>query len=195
MFNKKVSLYLASAVLPTIFALPAQASQLDFALSEEAASLEAHVDTNALNGGGAQVSVGGIYNEDDDIAGFIGFSSRGSNDYNASNAYTFGVGVRGYYAALDDLDKNVGAVALGVNGKLRFNAGIPLAVTGELYYAPKITTFDDGDDLLDTRIRLETDVSQNARAFVGYRTLQTELKSGGDYEIDDQLQLGINFDF
>lgn len=195
MFNKKISLYLATAVLPVIFTLPAQASQLDFALSEEAASLEAHVDSNALSGGGAQISAGGIYNEDDDIAGFIGFSSRGSNDYNANNAYTFGVGVRGYYASLEDLDKTVGAVALGVNGKVRFNAGVPLAITGELYYAPKITTFNDGDDLLDTRIRLETDVSQNARAFIGYRTFQTELKSGADYEIDDQVQIGINFDF
>lgn len=195
MFNKKISLYLASALLPTIFVLPTHASQLDFALSEEAAALEAYVDTNALNAGRAQMSVGGIYNEDDDIAGFVGFSSSGSGNYTTNNPYTFGVGVRGYYAALEDLDKDVGAIALGVNGKMRFNAVFPLAVTGELYYAPKITTFDDGDDLLDTRIRLETDVSPNARAFIGYRILQAELKSGGDYEIDDQVQLGINFDF
>lgn len=195
MFNKKLGLYLTTAVLPMVFTLPAQASQLDFALSEETASLEAHVDTNAFMAGGAQASIGGLYNQDDDIAGFIGFSSRGASNYNTNNAYTFGVGVRGYYASLEDLNQNVGAVALGVNGRMRFNPGFPLAVSGELYYAPKITTFDDGDDLLDTRIRLETDVSPNARAFVGYRILQTELKSGRDYDLDDHVQLGVNFDF
>lgn len=195
MLTTKISPYITTTLLAGMFTLPAQASQLDFSLSEETAALEAHVDSPAGGIGGSQISVGGIYNEDDDIAGFLGFSSRGSNSYGTTNAYTFGVGARGYFASLEDVDKSVGAVALGVNGKVRFNAGIPLALTGELYYAPKITTFDDGDDLLDTRIRLETDVSPNARAFIGYRTLQTDLKTGGDYEIDDNVQLGINFDF
>lgn len=171
-----------------------QASELDFALSEETAALEVHLDTNRISSEGAKISFGGLYNEDDDILGFVGITSGGVSTA-ADKPYSLGVGVRLYYASLDNPDSRVGALALGLNGRVKFSAGIPLALAADFHFAPKITTFEEGDDLLDTRIRLETDVSENATAFVGYRTITLGLKSAPEYKVDDHVQLGVRLSF
>lgn len=180
-------------MLASISAISLHASELDLALSKETAAVELLLDTNAISNTQARFEVGGLYNENDDLVGYLGLASGG--EPGTDQAYAFGVGARLYYGAVDTPDVNVGALALGVSGKIKFSAGMPLALAGDFHYAPKITTFSDGDEVLDTRVRLETDISPSATAFVGYRNLQFGLKSHADYDIDDFVHLGVRFSF
>ncbi len=200
MFNFKKRLLLSdlrsisTTVLMSAIALisvTTQASEIDLALGKETASAEFYSDSGINNTG--RISAGGLYNEDDDLLGFIGLTSN--NSIVTDRPYDFGVGARGYYAKVDSPDVGVGAIALGINGRIRFTAGLPLALAGDFYYSPKITTFDDGDELVDSRIRLEAQVSPNASAFVGYRRVKLNLKDFSNYKLDDHVQVGIRFKF
>lgn len=171
----------------------AQASELDLALSKETAAAELTLDTGLINGNNARLELGGLYNESDDLVGYVGLTS--GNAITPEQIYSLGVGARLYYGAVDTPDVDVTGIALGITGKLKFVVGMPLVLAGDFHYAPKITTFSDGDAILDTRIRLETSVSQNATAFIGYRNLKFDLKSHADYDVDDFVQLGVRFGF
>ncbi len=184
---------LASLVLFTTLLVSVQASELDLALSKETAAIELHLDTDSISVQGARVNIGGLYNEDDDLLGFIGLTSGGEST--VGKPYSLGVGVRLYYAAIENPDVKVGAVALGANGRVKFSAGVPLALAAEFYYAPKITSFEAADEVLDTRVRFETAVSESATAFIGYRIVKVGLKSRGNYHVDDHVQLGVRLRF
>ena len=183
----------ATTLLSTTALAPVitNAAEIDLALGKETASVEFYSDTSINNTG--RISVGGLYNEDDDLLGFVGLTSN--NSLVTDRPYDFGVGARGYYTNVDSPDVSVGAIALGVNGRIRFSAGLPLALTGDFYYSPKITTFADGDELVDSRVRLEAEVSPNASAFVGYRKVKLNLKNHPNHKLDDHVQVGIRFSF
>ncbi len=185
---------IAGLALAMAVSATSQASELDLALSNETAAIEVLLDTDRINAQGANINVGALYNEDDDLLGFIGVASGNGTDQ-LDKPYSLGVGARLYYANIDTPDVNVSALALGANGRVKFQAGLPLALAGDFYFAPKITTFSDGDDLWDARVRLETSVSDNAAAFVGYRKVQAGLKAGGSHNLDDRVQLGVRFKF
>jgi hypothetical protein len=196
--NKKglligLTLFSASAQVLTT----AQASELDLALGKETAAVEVYLDASRVNGDTnttvGNVSIGGLYNENDDLLGFIGLDSNSSRGYNSP--YELGVGVRAYYLTVDEPDVSVGAIALGISGKVKFNVGVPLALAGDFHYAPKITTFNDGDEVVDSRLRLEGEVSQSSTAFVGYRRIKLNLKEHSNYKLDDHVQVGIRFKF
>ncbi len=186
--------FLSTTVLISTTALISaisQASEIDLALGKVTAAAEFYSDSGINNTG--RISVGGLYNEDDDLLGFVGLTSN--NSIVTDRPYGFGVGARGYYVKVDSPDVGVGAIALGINGRIRFTAGLPLALAGDFYYSPKIATFDGGDELVDSRIRLEAKVSPNASAFVGYRRLKLNLKNFSNYKLDDHVQVGIRFKF
>ncbi|MEE9352671.1 MAG: YfaZ family outer membrane protein [Thiotrichaceae bacterium] len=184
---------LVSLALLAILSASIQASELDLALSKETAAIELQLDTDSISAQGARLNIGGLYNEDDDLLGFIGLTSGG--EPTGDKPYSLGVGVRLYYAAIENPDVKVGAVALGANGRVKFSAGVPLALAAEFYYAPKITAFEAADEVLDARIRFETAVSESATAFIGYRTVKLGLKSRSDYHVDDHVQLGVRLHF
>lgn len=200
MFNIKkritlssLRLLTATALLSTTALVPVitYAAEIDLALGKETASVEFYSDSGINNTG--RISVGGLYSEDDDLLGFVGLTSN--NSLVTDRPYDFGVGARGYYTKIDSPDAGVGAIALGINGRIRFSAGLPLALAGDFYYSPKITTFDDGDELVDSRLRLEAEVSPNASAFIGYRRVKLNLKDFPNYKLDDHVQVGIRFKF
>jgi len=64
-----------------------------------------------------------------------------------------------------------------------------------LSYAPDITTFDDGDQLVDFRVSAEAEVSSFATAFIGYRFVEVELSQGPDRDLDDQVHVGVRLGF
>lgn len=174
-------------------ALPSLASELDLALGEDTAAAEFLVSPEALNVQNANVTIGGAYNDNDDLLGYVGLSSGNSPIY--SQPFELGVGGRVYYASIDQPDSSASAIALGVHGRLNLSAGFPVALAGSFYYAPDITTFMDGDDFMDARIRLESDITPNASAFIGYRDVKVGMKSGPSYHLDEDIHLGVRFKF
>ncbi len=187
----KIKFWLTTLMLG--LASTAQAAEFELALSKDTAAIDILADSAALGSGGAELSVGALYNDADDLIGHIGLLVRGVPA--GEQPFSFGLGGRIYFAALDTPDASVGALALGAGARYLIPGNIPMAVGGDIYFAPGITTFSDGDDLLDLKIRFEADVLPNATAFIGYRNIVAGLENGPNYDIDENVHLGIRILF
>lgn len=171
-----------------------QAADLELALSGESAAAELFMDSSSLASGGADIRFGLLFNEDDDLVGSLGLVVRGTPA--GQQPYSFGLGAQIYMASVDSLDEGLTALALGGGVKYYIPANMPIALGGELFFAPSITTTGDGDSFLDFRVRAEVELLPSATAFVGYRSLSSEFDGDvDDYDIDDNLHLGIRLQF
>ena len=183
--------WLATAMIG--LSVSAQASEFELALSKDSAAINILNDSDVIGSGGAELSIGALYNEADDVMGHIGLLVRGVPA--GEQPFSFGLGGRLYFASLDQPDASIGALALGAGGRYLIPGNIPMAVGADIYYAPGITTFSDADDLLDIKIRFEADVLPSATAFIGYRNVVANLENGPSYDIDENVHLGIRILF
>jgi hypothetical protein len=98
----------------------------------------------------------------------------------------------GFYALYDDdEDADAYAVALIANAGYALQTKYPTSVIGELAYAPDITTFGDGEDLVDLSVTLQAELSTSTAAYFTYRLLEADLEDGGDIDVIDGLRVGI----
>lgn len=169
------------------------ANELDLALSENTASVEFRMDSEIIGTGGAEVAIAGLFNQADDFSGSVGILMRGMAA--GDLPYHFGLGGRMYLAHLDRPGEDVPALALGGEAAYIIPGNMPSALVGELYYAPSVTTFNDGEDLMDVRLRFELEVVPSAKAFIGYRNVVVGLKGRPSYDVDDNIQGGIRIQF
>ncbi|MGV6817300.1 MAG: YfaZ family outer membrane protein [Thiotrichales bacterium] len=189
--NKNI--WLISGMILGLSLQTATASELDLALSEKTASIEFRMDSEFIGTGGAEFSLAGLFNQDDDFAASIGLLMRGMAA--GDMPYHFGLGGRLYLAHLDRPGEDVPALALGGEGAYIIPGNMPSALVGELYYAPSVTTFNDGEDLLDLRLRFELEVVPSAKAFIGYRNVAVGLKGRPSYDVDENIHGGIRIEF
>ncbi|HBS27095.1 MAG TPA: hypothetical protein DD827_08225 [Gammaproteobacteria bacterium] len=187
----KAALITSVVSLASPFAL--QAAELELALSNETAAAELIVDSSSIASGGADLRLGLLFTEDDDYLTSAGLLVRGAAV--GERPIAFGLGAVLYYGNVDGVDANVGALALGFGLKYVIPGNTPIGLGGEFFFAPDITSFGDTDQLLDFRLRAEIDVLPSATAFIGYRGINAELSGGGDYDIDENIHLGIRFQF
>jgi len=105
-----------------------------------------------------------------------------------------GLGIKGEYS---DIDGNTyAAIPLGVEAELQLpiNTPFPVYVGGALYYAPSALSFQDGDGYLETRIHLDVEPIDNGRLEVGYRKIDTDIKSR-NVTYNDSWYFGMRLDF
>jgi len=171
----------------------ANAFDLEIALSGDSANIEVQTESEGFGFSGSDLNAGLFFNDDDDFAISAGLLVDGTPA--GDQPFTYGLGGKIYYINVDTPDADATAIALGAGVKYHIPAKMPMAVGGDLYFAPNITAFGDADRLLDVRVRFEIDVLPNATAFVGYRKFEIELDEGGDVELDDDAHLGIRFQF
>jgi len=192
---------LRKALIITALLLPfnnASAGAIDFRLGSDMAELTFLTQTASFGYGGADIGFGALINDDDDIiaSGSILVSGSSAGDVKGLH---FGVGAKVFAGTLEgptgNLDTDGGAVALGAKVRYVFSGNTPLAVLGELYFAPDVTSISEFDGLQEYRLALELEVTPSARAYVGYRKLEIDLDSGPDYEVDDDLHVGVRFEF
>lgn len=174
-------------------AWPVQAADFEIALSQETASLELIADSDIVGVGGADLLFGLLFNEDDDIMGSLGMLAYGVPA--GEQPFSFGLGGKIYYVSLDQADASASALALGATAKYHIPGNMPMAFGGELYFAPGITSFQDADQFLDFRLRYDIDILPSATGFLGYRLTTVDFEAGGDYDIDDNVHLGIRIQF
>lgn len=88
-----------------------------------------------------------------------------------------GFGVKGEYTKIDG--EGFSAIPLGVEAELQLplNTPFPFYLNGAFYYAPSALSFKKGDSYTETRIGLDMEPIHNARIGVGYRTIDTDLKT------------------
>lgn len=192
---------LRKVLLIAILLVPAKtifAGALDFRLGSNMAELSYLSQVSSFGYGGADIGFGALINEDDDIvaSGYILVSGSNTGDVRGLH---FGVGAKGYAGTLDgphnQLNADGGAIAIGARLRYVFSLSIPMAVLGEVYYAPDVTSISDFDGLQEYRLAAELEVTPSARAYIGYRKLEISLDNNIDYEVDDAAHIGVRFEF
>lgn len=164
--------------------------ELELGLSPDAISATLR---SFLRVGEGHLLFGLVVDDDDDVAGTVRMM-RYSEPSDATPV-VLGVGIGFTAVALDRPDEE--AYALTLSGSLAWPLPLdyPTSLDLEVSFAPDISTFGDGEGLLDASLRLDVDVSDWASAFVGVRLLEVDRGSGGDHELEDGLQIGVRLGF
>ncbi|MCW8955821.1 MAG: YfaZ family protein [Gammaproteobacteria bacterium] len=173
---------------------PVQAKGLDLRLSDKTAEFIYLTESSTFGYGGADVGLGFFYNDADDFmfsaAAMVSGHGSGNN-----RPLQFGVGVKVAFATLDLPDMTAGALAVGGQIRYVFPSTTPFALLAEGFISPDITTFGDAEQMLEYRFALELEVTPSARAYVGYRKIEFDLDGINDYEVDDEVHLGVRLAF
>lgn len=173
---------------------PAQANDLEIALSSETAQLTVRSDSSLIGWGGADLAFGLFFNDDDDIVGQI--SLLQSRQASKGAPLTFGIGARGYVGRLDLIKENV--LALGIGGEIRYTIPgvMPMAIYLQGNYAPKITSFSDTESVADLLLGFQLEILPQTIAFAGIRRLEIDTEAVNNYDVDDnRLHFGVRFTF
>ncbi len=196
---------LRKALITTTLLVPfnyATAGAIDFRVGQDMAEITFFTQNASFGYGGADIGAGILFNQYNDFIanGSILVSGNSAGDV---KALQFGVGAKLYGGDINGPDaKRVdikgGAVAIGGQIRYVFPSSTPLAVLGEIFYAPEVTSISEFDRLLEYRVALELEVTPSARAYVGYRLMEVDFKAfGGNvrYEVDDSANIGVRFEF
>jgi hypothetical protein len=184
---------IAGLGLAFIVAGTASAGELDVYLSSQSVQAGYSMDTGKIGYGGGNLIFGGYYDTDHDWQANAGLMVLGTPT--ADQPFTYGLGVMGYFSFIDDPDDQVQALTLGGLVKYHIPAKTPMAVSAQLFYAPEITTFGDGNNFGDFQANYEISFLPSATAYVGYRKTRTDLKNYGYYDIEDRFHVGVRLMF
>lgn len=192
----------ARVILSTLFFAisfnNANASAIDFRVGGEMAEFSFLTQTSSFGYGGADIGFGAFINEENDflLNGTILVSGSNTGDVQGLH---FGVGGKAYGGKIngpnDVVDISGGAIAIGGGLRYVFASSMPIALLGEIYYAPKVTSISEFDGLLEYRLAVEVEITPSARAYIGYRTLEVTFNEDADYEVDDNAHIGVRFEF
>jgi hypothetical protein len=173
-------------------------SNFEFSLGEEVAEVLFLGDSGNIGGwGGTEIYGGVLFNDEDDIIGQVGAMAR--RPPSKEFPLTAGVGLRGYFGNLDEPDATVAAV--GIGGELRYTipSKMPMAVLGQIHWAPSITSFSDTDEVLDYMVRYQIEILPQTLFFVSWRNFNIDYDRGsrgsGDADVVENLMLGVRFTF
>jgi len=190
---KKLQILLAT--ITSFFVFPqAHANDLEIALSSETAQFTVRSDSSLIGWGGADLTFGVLFNDDDDVVGQI--SLLQSSQASEEAPLTFGIGLRGYVGKLDLIKKDV--LALGIGGEIRYTIpdAMPMAVYLQGHFAPKITSFSDTESVTDLMLRYQVEILPQTVAFAGIRLLEVDTKTVKNYDVDDnRFHVGTRFTF
>jgi len=175
----------------------ASATGLDFRLGSKTAEIVILSQSSTFGYGGADIGYGFFFNENHDYmaSGSMLVSGSSSGDVRALH---FGVGAKLYAGTLNTEPDNLNGGALAIGGQVRyvFPASTPLAILGEVYAAPSVTSVSDFEGVTEYRVALELEVTPSARAYIGYRQLKVDLGGPGPkYKLDDKAHVGVRFTF
>ncbi len=179
--------FIVFAVLAVASVSAVAAGSVDLNLSNH--TVESHYATSA---GNAQVSLGGLYNEDNrNWFADVGLLAAGETEAGGSR---FDAGLGGRLYAVHAGGKDL--LALGLGGQLRWWPGNrSFAVGGYGFYAPNVVTFGDGEKFSDLGLRAEIELVRNSTLYAGYRWIKAELNNNTSPYVDKGAFVGIRIEF
>lgn len=196
---------LRKALIITTLIIPfnnVTAGAIDFRVGKDMAEASYFGQTSSFGYGGADIGLGLLFNDDKDV--IVNTSILVSGNSNGDiKALHFGVGAKAYAGDISgsksqSFDVQGGAIAIGGQIRYVFPGNMPFAVLGEAFYAPDVINIADWDRTQEYRLALELEVSPSARAYVGYRKLQVRFDTQGrkkNYDVDDNVHIGVRFEF
>jgi hypothetical protein len=171
----------------------AAADTLDIGLSSKTAEFKYGVPSSLA--GKSEIYAELMYNDDHSVIGGAGLLV--ANDELQVPGLTIGIGVKGVVATIKTTPSyKASAVALGAQVRYELPAERRIAFAGEVYYAPKIITFNDADSYQRFGARAEFSVSPQVQVYAGYRKIWFTLNnSQGDAVLMSGPHLGVQLSF
>lgn len=152
-----------SAISASVFA-----DSLDVSLSNDVAQFQYIAPMGHVGQGKSEAHMGFLYNNSNNVLGDIGLLVMNNGGNTA--AVSFGVGIKVVAATIEK--NNTMALALGGQARLSPSDDKKLGIIGQLYFAPDVVTFGDADRFIETGVRVEYEIMQQAAAYVGYRKIK-----------------------
>lgn len=184
-------LRLCGVVLGVMVAAQAAADSLDINLHSDA--LRASYGHALGANRGLDLDVGYLYVEEDDEEAHlahVGLMVSGKN-WSQSGNFDISLGGRGVF--VDTKPEDGMAIAFG--GRVRFSPLQRIGIGGEVFYAPKITSFSDVDSYKEWSVSLDYQLLTQGFVYVGYRKVEIDFDDIGDVEIDDNAHVGMKLLF
>ena len=105
-------------------------------------------------------------------------------------------GVRLGMGAKLNYTKDYAALPLGLDAAYRIPAAtlVPMYLSGSLYYAPKVLSFNDGKGFVEYRVSYDVEIIDNGRITVGYRNIETNYEFM-DYTYNKSWYVGFKIGF
>lgn len=183
----------------------ASAAGLDISLSNDTANIAVLLNPyKFMEGGGAELAIGGFLNETGDNILFGSLMAHGIREL-PDQQYTLAAGVKLLSGELEVADQftdtvgsseSVGALALG------FKAGYvipsrqnPMEFSIEGFMAPQITSFSDAEGYTEFTARFQVEIIPAAITYVGYRRTHFDTDNFNDVSLDESVHLGIKLAF
>lgn len=173
-------------------AFAAHANDLNVNLGSNAASINFAAN---LTPSGLEGDIGYLHHTDSVDIGSAGLLLVGNANPAGSQAI-FGVGGKLFFISPKQSSGN--GTVLGLGG--RFNYTWPtynrFTVGGELYYAPKIVSFNNADRFLEYGVNAGYEILRNAELYVGWRHVSAAFtSSNGNVTLDSTFMVGLNLSF
>ena len=177
-----------------LFPVLVEANDLEAALSSETAQFTFRSDSSLIGWGGAELGVGIFYNDADDFVGQFSLMQRRQASKNTP--LTLGVGIKAYAGMLDAVEQDIFAIAVGGEARYTIPGVMPMSIYFTAHYAPKITSFSDSEEIIDTNLGFQIEVLPQTVAFIGLRNFKLDVNHGQQYDMDDdRLHIGVRLTF
>jgi hypothetical protein len=184
----------------SVFAIvcPAHAGDLELALGDKAIQLSYLTSATVMGAQEQNINFGLLLTEERDIVGSVGITAPALlGDTQFTKWLSIAFGARGYFSLIAEPPEiEVFSLAPGLDFRFTLPTETPMRLTGSFYYAPKIMTFGDADDMYDFTARYEVDFTSTATGFIGYRLLRYDQEADDPrFDVDDDIHLGVRVTF
>jgi hypothetical protein len=165
----------------------------------ELAVSDSYLQARYYTGGGllgvdqARGHAGFYFSDDRDLIGNVGLMTVPTPLF--VDGLSLSAGARGFLALLSTPNEDVFGLAPGVEARYVLPYSHPMAVVGNIFYAPNILTLGDAKNILDLDVRYEVQVVPNAVGFVGYREFRFDSDQGDDTRAANGIHVGGRFSF
>ncbi len=133
-----------------------------------------------------------LYHEDDGHVLGASLHVAGRSKATTLSQHT---GIGGKLIQFDGGDPDGAAIAVG--GYILHNLATAnlLSVRGDLYYAPSVVTFGDGQSYFEFNLRMEYKLVNQASVYLGYRNIEVDFDKFGNKDIEESGHVGLIMHF
>lgn len=178
-----------------VLSFSAQAAKVDVNLAQDSARFTYYSLIGGSNFGRTEMSSGLMYNDDKNLLVELGLQVidvAGTK----SPGLEIGVGPRLYYFSSDVPDASGLVIAVGVNFHYKLAQMQRVIFSGNVHYAPSITSTIDADTYSEIAIRAGYELLPSADIYLGYRGIRVDYTKGiGEHTLDDTAMVGMTFSF
>ncbi|MEA3373888.1 MAG: YfaZ family outer membrane protein [Campylobacterota bacterium] len=113
----------------------------------------------------------------------------------ANNALTLGIGAKFEYTDLGDEDFMALPLGLEASFLLPADGFVPIYLNGNVYFAPKVLSFKEGERYFEYKISVDAEIIDNGRITAGYRNIETKYKGAGNQDLNNAWFVGFKVAF